>query len=439
MKYSLRKCFYGISALLLSSGISYAQNGVKELTIEEVIQLALENHQQLKVNEKNKEFATQQTKVVRQQRLPNLTASATAAYIGDVQILDKDFSKVMTKDMPHFGNSYAIQASELLYKGGLINKSIEMSEMREQLTNLDFEKDQQAIKFLVISNYLDIYKLVNQEQVYQNNKRLANIRLENVTRFYKEGMMTRNEVIRGELALQNIDQALLVVNNNTAILNYNLAFALGLQPNTAFIPVSDVNNKALEGDFSYYLQLAYENHPMLAMAQKSVELAQKKIEVAKTDKYPALAAVGGYNMTRPITTVNPVMDMYSNAWQVGVSLSYSLDNLYKTKGKVKLEEIHKSQADESLILLLQNIEMGVNAAYTKYQEAVQNANLLKKSQHLAQENYRIIEAKYLNQLAIQAEMTDATNAKLEAELQYANAQINVLFQYYNLIKSTGTL
>jgi len=144
-------------------------------------------------------------------------------------------------------------------------------------------------------------------------------------------------------------------------------------------------------------------------------------------------------MSRPITTTNPVMDMYSNAWQVGVSLSYNIDNLYKTPKKVKLEKLQKSKAEETLTLVEQQIEMGVNAAYTKYDEAIQNANLLKKSQQLAQENYKIIEAKYLNQLAIQAEMTDATNAKLEAELQYANAEINVLYQYYNLLKATGTL
>ena len=87
----------------------------------------------------------------------------------------------------------------------------------------------------------------------------------------------------------------------------------------------------------------------------------------------------------------------------------------------------------------QNVEIGVNTAFLKYKEAQQQALLMDESTKLANENYNIIKAKYLNQLAITAEMTDASNAKLNAELQYANAVINVSFQYYNLLKSTGTL
>lgn len=438
MKSSKSIQFLTVFSIFLSCGSVFGQTQ-KELNISQAINLALENHQQLKISSVSKEIAEQQTRVAKLQQLPNAAASATAGYIGDVLILDKDFTKVTTKDMPHFGNSYAVQASQLLYKGGLVKKSIELMGIREQLAELDEVKDQQSIKFLVISNYLDLCKLINQEKVYQNNRKLAQIRLENVRKYYKQGMITRNEVIRGELALQNIDQAILVIKNNIAILDYNLSIALGLPDDTSIIPTESITEKLLEGDKNYYFDLAYQSHPQLTSMKKNVELADKNIEIINTDKYPALSAIGGYNMQRPITNVSPVLDMYSNSWQVGLSLNYNIDNLYKTKEKLKLGNLQKTQLMETTVLMKQNIQMGVNAAYVKYQEAVQNANILMESQRLAQENYRIVEAKYLNQLAIQAEMTDATNAKLEAELQYANAEINVLYQYYNLIKTTGTL
>lgn len=58
---------------------------------------------------------------------------------------------------------------------------------------------------------------------------------------------------------------------------------------------------------------------------------------------------------------------------------------------------------------------------------------------LAEENYKIIEKKYLNQLALITEMLDASNSKLEAELQYVNSEINILQAYYNVLKTVGTL
>ena len=101
--------------------------------------------------------------------------------------------------------------------------------------------------------------------------------------------------------------------------------------------------------------------------------------------------------------------------------------------------MQKSQANEVLNLADQNINIGVNAAYVKYQEAIQQAQIFSDAQKLASENYHITEAKYLNQLAVQAEMIDAQNQKLQAELDFANAEISVLYQYYNLLKTTGTL
>jgi len=144
-------------------------------------------------------------------------------------------------------------------------------------------------------------------------------------------------------------------------------------------------------------------------------------------------------MQRPLTTSSPVRDMYNNSWQAGVSLSFNLDNLYKNKRHVNVSRSQARTTQEALTYARQNIEIGVNAAYLKYRESEQQVLLMDESRRLANENYEIVRNKYLNQLAITAEMTDASNAKLNADLEYANAAINAMFQYYNLLKSTGSL
>lgn len=426
-------------ALSLFFSAASAQTAEHKMTLDKVIQLALEKHTQLKLSRENIQIAKQQTKIAELQKLPSVTASANAFYLGDALLLDKDLSKVATIDMPHFGNTYSVQASELIFKGGLVKKSIEMTELRTQLAELDHEKDAQNIKFLVTSAYLDLQKIINQKNVYLNNRKLATERLENVKKFYKQGMVTRNEIIRGELFLKNLQQGILVLENNRAALNYQLATAIGTSPDVLIEPVTSVSATPETQLLQYYLDLAHQNHPVLKSAQTGIDIANKNIEIIKTDKMPTIAAFGGYNMARPVTSSLPAKDLYTNTWQTGVSISYNIDNLYKTKEKEQLGKYQLNQAKDLLVLQQQNLNVQTNAAYLKWQEALQQAQLYKESEALANENYRIIEAKYLNQLALQADITDATNAKLEAELLYANSEINVQYQYYNLMKTTGTL
>jgi len=428
-----------LSVLIAAFPALFFSQQIKQMTAGEVAELAVQNHQQLKVSAQNIDIAKQNTNVVKLQKLPTITASTSQFYLGDAVAIDKDFSNSTKVPMPHYGSSYAVQATQLIFKGGLVNKSVEMAGLREQLSELDLEKNKQDVKFLVISNYLDVYKIINQEEVFQNNKKLAQERLKNIQKFYQQGMVTRNEVIRGELAIKNLDQGILTLTNNRKILNYNLNIALGLSSDTEIVPTESLENKESGIGMEYYTDLAHESNPLLKSAQKNIAVADKNIEIIKTDNAPTLAGFGGYTLQRPITTRNPVLDMYSGGWQTGVSLSYNIDTLYKTKEKVKLGELQKNQANDAMTLVQQNVDMGVNAAYTKYQEAIQQADMLNDSKRLAEENYKITEAKYLNQLAVQAEMIDAQNQKLQSELDYANAEINVLYQYYNLLKSTGTL
>ena len=408
------------------------------LTLAQALEMGLQNHQQLKIAEAQVQTSEQQVKVSKLQQLPTVSFSANAFYLGDALVLDTDWSKLQTVDMPHFGNSFALQASQILYKGGVVRKSIEMAELQQQLAELNLTSNEQDIKLLIISNYLDIYKLTNQLQVLEQNKILAEQLLNNVTKLYEENMVTRNEIIRAELQIKNLSQTALTMQNNHAILSNQLSYALGLPHDVIIMPTEVIELKAMGISQADYINLA-QQHPALRLAEKNVEIAEKNISIAKADRFPTLSLFGGYNMQRPLTSTTPVMDLYNNTWQAGISLNYNIDNLFKSKKKINLSKTQAHTTQEALVYTQQNVEIGINTAFLKCREAEQQVVLMDESKQLANENYEIVKSKYLNQLAITAEMTDASNAKLRAELEHANAAINALFQYYNLLKATGSL
>ena len=422
------------------SGALFAQKNLeKKITIAELFSLTLENNPTLSVSKANVKIAEQDVKVARNMQLPDLNISANALYIGDATILDKDFSNATKVDMPHFGNTYSLEATQLIWKGNIVRNTIQVKSLQEDLASLSYRSNEQNIKLLALGYYLDLYKLQNQASVYRENIELAEQRIRNINRFYDQGMVTRNDVIRGELQISNLNLTLQVIENNIQILNKQLTVAMGLPEETQIVADDSALSEHPEISLLKIYQNDVKSHPSLLIAQKSVEIYETSEKITKSERMPALVAFAGNSLQRPITTSSPVLDMYSNGWNVGLSLSYDIGSLYKTSKEIRLNKYEVERAEAQAYETEKMIGVAVNAAYIKYNETITQNKTLEKNRELADENYRIMESKYNNQLAILLDMIDASNAKLEAELQYTNSDINIIFAYYKLLKESGKL
>lgn len=433
--------FIGVLYFASNPGIVAAQDTLyKKLTISQLFKLAADSSQQLKVSRLGIDIAAEKVQVAKTLRNPALTASASASYIGDATILDKHFSNKTNIPMPHFGNSFAAQASQLVFKGGAVKNNIAISNLQEQLAQLGYQKNSLDVKILLAGTYFDLFRLYNQRKVYEKNIRLAQLRISNINKMYKQGMITRNDVIRNELLITNLNTVVQQINNNIGILSQQLDIALGLPDNTFIIPDSTIlSTKPASGVLNSHLEFAYQNVPDLKSAAVNSQIARKGIALAKADRFPVIGLSAGNSLTRPITNSLPAKDVYTNGWQAGVGISYNIASLYNSKHTVKAAKMQLMQQQEAEVLIRQNTEFAVKAAYIKHQEANQLLASAEKSRELASENFRLVEKKYLNQMAVLTDLLDATNAKLDAELQKTNVEISILYTYYQLQKATGTL
>ena len=88
---------------------------------------------------------------------------------------------------------------------------------------------------------------------------------------------------------------------------------------------------------------------------------------------------------------------------------------------------------------MQRIRMDVRTAFLRHQEALQRVEALQLSVRQAQENYRIMQNRYLNQLAILTDLLDANSVRLNVALQLVTARTRVIYTYYQLQKACGRL
>ena len=134
--------------------------------------------------------------------------------------------------MPHFGNNFAIEASQVLYTGGAITNRIAVAKLQQQLAQLDKEKNKQDIRFLLVGNYLEMYKLRNQTEVYRKNIEQTRKLVADIHAKQSQGLALKNDITRYELQLKSLELALTQIQNSIIILNDQLITVLGLPGET---------------------------------------------------------------------------------------------------------------------------------------------------------------------------------------------------------------
>ena len=418
---------------------SYAQNSYV-LTLEQMFALADKNSKSLKVEDAAVMEAQQGVKVAKNGYLPDIDISLSASYLGNGCLMDRNFSNGQNIKMPHFGNNFAIQATQLIYGGGAISNGVAMARLKEEMAGVNREAARSRIRFMLTGFYLDLYKLQNVLKVYDRNIDLAKVVITDTKARNKAGVALQNDVTRYELQLKNLELARRRTINSIEILNYDLATMLGLPADMEIIPDSTLIEQALPTqDISYWQQLAQTQAHPIKQSALAVEMGKYGEKLARAEMRPTIALIAGNHFDGPITIEVPTINKNYNYWHVGVGISFKLSSLYKANKSIKQAHLNTMTSRHRQDDAQEQVSLAMQADYTRYMEAYDEVATLEKNVQLAHENYMVIENRYRNDIVLVTDMLDASNQLLEAELQLANARINVMFNYYKMKNTSGNL
>lgn len=410
------------------------------LSIEQMFELADKNSRSIKTFDLAEQEAGQSVKVAKNALLPSIDVSLSASYLGDAWIADRDFSDGENASMPHFGNNFAIEASQVLYAGGAITSNIAMAKLRQQVAQLDKDKNRQDIRFLLVGNYLELYKLRNQAEVYKQNIEQTKRLLTDITAKAHEGLALKNDITRYELQLKSLELALTQIENSQIIINNQLVTILGLPQETVIGIDSCILDKLpLISPETEWQNTAAEQLPALKQAELGIKQSQHGEKLAKSERLPSVALFAANLLDGPITIEVPPIDKNLNYWYVGVGVKFNIASIYHSGKNIRKAKIATQRAVEGRRLLQEDVQTEVKAAYVRFGESFTIYDTQLKSLELASQNYDIIRNRYLHELALITDMLDASNSKLSAELQVANARINILFNYFKLKKTAGRI
>ena len=310
--------------------------------------------------------------------------------------------------------------------------------MEKEITALQTATNRADIKLSLLQHYLNLFSLHKRHQVLTRNINESERRLKDIRQMKKEGLITNNDVLRSEMQLTNNRLALLETENDLRLASQQLDILLGLDETLLICPDTTLLSKTYQLDnYADYIDRAYTGDPGMRLRRRQTDLARNNIRVIHATQMPQLSLYAANTLARPVSRT--LADMYNNAWNVGLSFSYPLSALYRNKHRLneaRRQVDFQLNAEEQQ---KQHIRMTVRNAYLKHREALARVDALKLSAKQAEENYRIMRNRYLNQLAILTDLLDADNLRLDAELQLTTARTQVVYTYYELLRAIGEL
>lgn len=424
--------------LTLAGGwLAAAQQQV--LTMDEMFRLADANSKSIAARQLAVDEAAEAVRVAKNDRLPSIEASLSLSYIGDGWMADRDFSNGMKADMPHFGNNFALKATQVVYSGGAISTGIEMSELQKQIADLELANNRQDVRFLLAGYYLQLFQLHNQEEIYEKNIEQTRLLVDEITAAHRQGTALKSDITRYELQLQNLELGLTNTRNRRNIINRQLTTTLGLDNSVEIMPDTTLLAVRLDQRNESFWQDEMQKAPALQLAGLAVDMGKKQEQMAKAERHPSVALFASNNLDGPILIEVPPINSNFNYWMVGVSFSYKFDSLFKSNKKLKKAQIATRKAQQDFEYAEEQLSNGVHASYIDLQEAYERLRTKEKSVQLAHENYSVVHSRYINGLSLITDMLDASNIQLSSELELANAQIGILYQYCLLKKTVGDL
>ena len=320
-----------------------------------------------------------------------------------------------------------------MYAGGAIDAGIKLAELGKRQAETGVRIMRQQVRFVALGQYLELYKIDNQMKVYNKNIELTRQLIADIQEKQAQGMALKNDITRYELQMESLKLGLTALRNNRSILNHQLCNTLGLPQDETITPDATIIDKIYAKDGEEYWQKSSTmNSPLLEQSVNAISIAEQKEKIAKSDMLPKVAIVAADNFDGPITFELPPINKNLNVWYAGVGVKYNISSLFKSNKRVRQAAVETRQAREANAVQTEKLNNNVQAAYVQYQQTYVELATQQKSVELARQNYEVMNARYLSQLALVTDMVDASNLRLNAELKEVDARINIVYAYYKM-------
>jgi outer membrane protein len=443
--YILLFIVISLTIMMVSITIASAQerpgNSYK-LTLTEAVQFAKNQNKWVQAARIEENAAGEDRKDAYNAALPAVNVNGSYQRFSRLTLFTEGLSHSSTIPAPPTANAAALGVDALfnIYSGGRQRALQKEQTSRLNLAKLNTRDQSGNIALETANQYLDLVKLNGLEKFILDQLKRAQTRVNNVNSLYKNQKVTKSDVLRAQVTLSNVQLSLEQNENDISIANQKLDVLINVPDSVQILPIDSASMPKPEiSSLLPYVEAAGVASYSVQKATENVEIQRASLRGIKSSNMPSLSFYTAYGVNYPNYLFFPPVNQAYALGFVGLKAQYSISSLYHNRskiaaGKLRVEEFEMQQEAYS-----DNAKTEIKSYYIKYAEALNRISVNEHSVAQAEVNYRIVNTKYLNQLALLTDLLDADNLYHESRFNLIRAQTDALAIYYHILYTSGNL
>ncbi|MBK7105953.1 MAG: TolC family protein [Ignavibacteriae bacterium] len=421
-----------ILLMLFFVSVVSAQSNVEKYSLEDCIQIALQNNPGIKSSLYNVNESQLKIKESKGGLFPNLNFNtSTNRYYSENQS-----GSFISNDNLSAGLSTRYN----IFQGFKTTASVEAA---KENYNSNIAQHSVNTEDLILGVTESYYKLLQTERIVKTTEKAierSKLYLDYAEARYKNGLASQSDLLKAKVEFSNSELALIRSRNARLTVKGSLNTLLG---NTASDQISIIDNLetttfgklndslSIQENISELIQTAYQNRPEIIRIQSQMNAQRSYLTIARSEYFPTLSLDANYNYAGETTA-----DLRAISF-VGLSLNFPIFNGFSSEARVDEEKIALKNIEQQDLSLRNQISLEVWNAYLSVKESVELINNTKIFYENALENLRIAEGEYKEGVGSMLSLVDAQTNLVTAEESYIEVLANYGISVASLKRVVG--
>ena len=400
-----RKLWMYCAALLVCQSVA-AQDSVKQWTLQECLDYALENNIQLQKSRNDYLSGVEDTKMAKAARLPSLSVTSSQGFTNypsaSASFSDSHSGSYGFSSRNSYTGTYGINAGLTLYNGGKLQTAVKRQNLQNQIDALSVEESANDIRVAIVQAYMQALYAREAVEIAINTAKTSEAQRDRAREMFQAGSISQVDLAQLESQYQS--DAYQVVVARTSLDNYKLQLKQLLEldiTDQIELSVPEINESAVTRvlpDKTQIYATATENMPEIKRGELAVEAADLDIRQARAGFYPSLgltASVGtGHMSGNNYESGSQIWNRFNE--NVGLSLSIPIfsnrqNRTATNKARIAAASSRLDQQDllKTLLREVETAYLDAVSAQSQYVAANEKERYARQSYELTDEQFRV--------------------------------------------------